>query len=298
MTTRLVLAVTALLLAAPAFAADEIASRPDFEASVRQVGEVQAVTTPPALYRRPAAPGRRGPRFLVAPYGWLAGNSGKVVTNGVETDLDFSFDDITKHVTGGFQLYTEARWRGWFIAFDGTWAKLGTDLDLTLATIDIDITQRIFDVRVGREIFRCSRDGALDPCCEPYRRWVVADAFIGARYWYTRTDVTYQGILGRVRQNTAKDERWDPFVGMRFGFDVTRRWGLGVRADVGGFGIGDAAQLSWQVAGFASYDVTRWLHLVLGWRALYSDTIEGTGTIRNGAALLQHGPIIGGGFTF
>ena len=71
-----------------------------------------------------------------------------------------------------------------------------------------------------------------------------------------------------------------------------------MRGDIGGFGIGDAAQLAWQLQGGVGYDVTRWMHIFVGWRALAFDTVEGSGTNRNGADLVQDGPLIGLGFSF
>ena len=39
--------------------------------------------------------------FKIAPYAWLAGTGGTVVTNGEETDFDLSFEDIFELTTGG-----------------------------------------------------------------------------------------------------------------------------------------------------------------------------------------------------
>ena len=57
--------------------------------------------------------------FVIAPYAWLAGTGGTVTTNGVEQDFDLSFEDILDITTGGFQIYTRARHKRFFIAFCG-----------------------------------------------------------------------------------------------------------------------------------------------------------------------------------
>ncbi len=304
MTTRalllVVLALGGLALATPAHAVGvDPADRQALEAAVDQVGDVSCGSLVGAACQRQRGPAPRSDwRFLVAPYGWLASVKGTVVSEGQEGELDIPFSDITKHVNGGFQLYAEARWKKWFVAFDGTWANLVEEVGGNFVDVDVNIRQRLFDVRLGYEVFRCSRDGALDPCCESYRRWVVMDAFVGVRYWYTQQILTVQGPRGFIWKTDGLDERLDPFLGLRFGFDVTRRIGVFVRGDVGGFGIGNAARFAWQAQGGVSLDLTRWMHLILGWRALYFDTIEGSGAGRNGAALTQQGPIIGLGFTF
>lgn len=253
----------------------------------------------PADALAPYTPRRRKDwNFHIAPYGWLAGNSGEVVVDGETTDLDLSFEDLFERANGGFQIYSEIRWKRLFIAFDGTWAQLGNTYDGRLFRTEFDVDQRIFDVRVGFEVLRRSLDGVLDPCCEPLRRHVVADVFVGARYWYTKTTLTFTGPLGRETNASDTSERWDPFIGARVGWNITRRLLFGLRGDIGGFGIGDAAQFAWQAQVTAGYRFTSWMTAVLGYRLLSSDTITGSGADRGGQDLLQHGPIIGLGFSF
>ena len=79
--------------------------------------------------------------FYIAPYGWLAGTAGHIYTNGDRTDLDASFSDLAKKTRGGFQLYFEARRRKWFLAFDGTWATLGDEIEGLVTTTDIEVEQ-------------------------------------------------------------------------------------------------------------------------------------------------------------
>lgn len=282
-------------LAAPAIAKDASFDRAAFDTVIERVGDVCATRT---VARGPAR--TKDLRFFIAPYGWLASVKGSAWASGEETEFEIPFSDIAEHVNGGFQLYAELRWRKWFIAFDGTWAKLQPTLDIPLFDVDLDITQRIFDVRVGYEVLRCTLDGHLDPRCEGWRRWIVADVFVGLRYWYTKLDVSLkgQGPIGIEGAIDGVDERWDPFVGARFGIDLTRRWSLVVRGDVGGFGIEDAAQLTWQVQGGVSYDVTQWMHVFMGWRAIGSDLVVGSGADKNGTDLIQHGPLFGLGFSF
>ena len=270
-----------------------------FEAAARRVGDASCAPLTGATVLKRWTPARRSDwRFRVAPYGWLAGVDGTVVTKGEETDIDVPFSDLADRTNGGFQLYLEARWKKWFVAFDGTWAELGSKPGNELLGLDVEIRQRLFDVRFGYEVFRRSLDGVLDPCCEGWRRWVGIDAFIGARYWYTHETVTLTALGRPVKKSEGTDERWDPFFGARFGIDLTRRLGVFVRGDIGGFGLGNAAQLAWEASGGINIGLTRWLHLVLGYRAIYYDTIEGVGTQRSGQALTQHGPLIGVGFTF
>ena len=97
---------------------------------------------------------------------------------------------------------------------------------------------------------------------------------------------------------SSVDSRIDPFVGLRVGWDISYRWGIGFRGDVGGFGIGDATELSWQASAELGFRLSRHWALFAGYRMLSYDTIAGEGTDRNGTDLRQEGPIIGGGYSF
>jgi len=72
----------------------------------------------------------------------------------------------------------------------------------------------------------------------------------------------------------------------------------GIQGDIGGFGVGDAAQFTWQAAIEMGYRVSKRVVILGGYRWLEFDTITGEGEDRNGQSLLQHGPIIGVGIGF
>jgi hypothetical protein len=97
---------------------------------------------------------------------------------------------------------------------------------------------------------------------------------------------------------SLRDERWDPFIGGRVGWDASKRWSLGLRGDIGGFGIGDAAQFTWQLEGTAAFRLASWSRLLAGYRVLSFDTVDGGGTERSGVDLLQQGFIVGVAFGF
>ena len=88
-------------------------------------------------------------RFVIAPYAWLAGTGGTITTDGVDQEFDLSFSDILDLTTGGFQLYAQARYKRFYIAFDGTWAKLGHGEELLGGRIDFTVDQIIAEVQGG-----------------------------------------------------------------------------------------------------------------------------------------------------
>lgn len=285
-----------VILAAPARARDDVVGVRDFDAAVTRVGDVTAAPSGSHLRRSSSRDGDWA--FFVGPYGWLASVDGTIVSGGVDTDVSVPFSDLVDLAKGGFQLNVGIWWRRFFLGFDGTWAKLGMEAEGRFFGAELEIEQRLFDIKVGYQLFRKSLDGCLDPRCEKWRRWASLDVFVGARYWYTKTTVTVTGPAGIPRGLEGVDERWDPLVGLRLTWNPARRWTFLLRGDIGGFGIGDAAEFAWQTSAGLGYSVTEWMHIFLGYRAIGFDTVTGSGAARGGADLVQHGPLIGLGFAF
>ena len=236
--------------------------------------------------------------FYVGPYGWLTGVAGTVVTDGEETGIDVPFKDFLENTNAGLQLYFEARRNRLFIGFDGTWANLGSEVEGTLFDLDIEIRQRIYDIRVGYEIYNTEIGDVINKSKFDWQRRGVIDLFIGGRYFRTEPVITIIPIIGEEREISGVDSRVDPFVGLRIGWDMSYRWMIVFRGDIGGFGIGDAAQFSWQASAKLGFRVSKRVAILAGYRILEYDTVVGEGANRNGTDLRQEGPIIGAGIAF
>jgi hypothetical protein len=285
-----IVAVVAAALVLPAFAGQE--PREDQEGANEERAHDSTSDT-----KRGRAPGRDW-GFFIAPYGWLAGTAGTVVTNGDEFAVDASFSDLAQKTRGGFQIYFEARHRKWFLAFDGTWAMLGDEIEGRVLTTDIEVEQRIYDIRAGYEAYwKFLGEPSSDPDVD-WRRRAIVDVYVGGRYFRTAPRITITRPIGDPIERSGSDSRVDPFVGLRAGWDMSYRWGMGFKGDIGGFGIGDAAELSWQAAVEIGYRVSKRVVILGGYRWLDFDTITGEGEDRNGQSLLQQGPIIGAGIAF
>ena len=102
--------------------------------------------------------------FMVAPYGWLAGTSGRTVIDGEETRYNISFEDLLERTDGGFQLAAEARWCRWFLHFDGTIARLSDQFDLGLATTDFQLDQLILELDLGYRVLGPAFGQRTSPC--------------------------------------------------------------------------------------------------------------------------------------
>lgn len=103
-----------------------------------------------------------------------------------------------------------------------------------------------------------------------------------------------------MRYTSAESDEswWDPYVGARFRWQFAKRWGMTVYGDVGGFGIGDTSDFTWQLQTLLRFHITRGFLVALGYRALGTDRVSGSGATRNGVDATYHGPLFGLGFTF
>ena len=72
------------------------------------------------------------------------------------------------------------------------------------------------------------------------------------------------------------DTWFDPIIVTRLTLPLENRWRLGVRGDIGGFGIGSS--FAWQVLPFAGYRFANVFELILAYRALAMNYETGSGT--------------------
>ena len=71
-------------------------------------------------------------------------------------------------------------------------------------------------------------------------------------------------------QTVSLTEYWfDPYVGLRGRYDLSKAWYLTAKGDIGGFGVG--SKLTWQLSGALGCQVTRSIFVEAGYRYLYTD---------------------------
>lgn len=88
------------------------------------------------------------------------------------------------------------------------------------------------------------------------------------------------------------DDWWDPFVGLRGHYDLSKAFYLTGRADIGGFGVG--SELSWQVNAGLGCRVTRYLYTEMTYR-LYDVNYRHDGLTYD---VLTHGFELSAGINF
>jgi hypothetical protein len=256
----------------------------------------------------PEEPGKSRWKFDIIPYFWMAGLSGDVTVRGVPGHVSESFSDILSDLDFGAQAHIEAHKDRWGLFLDGTYLKLSTSGNATRVTTgaagELQETTQI-QADIGMKEWIVEFGGTYNA-----GRWslgegtsVALDALGGVRYWYLKTDVDVgiQQTLGDFSRYLAPTvsatKDWlDPFVGGRLRFDLPKNFMVVLRGDVGGFDVG--SQISWNLAGYIGYNVSRVVSLWAGYRAMYVDYETGSGFNKFTFDATMYGPVIGMGFLF
>jgi hypothetical protein len=219
---------------------------------------------------------------IIAPtfYMWLFQTEGNLTLRGATHDADLSIGGVLDHSDNNFQIYVEVD--------KGDW---GFCVEPTLLSFSGNTTE-------GGQQFKSSVDIVLVDFCGTYRVWrtkvpkpMSLAVLVGGRYWNVDTDVN--GV-GPAPDANAHLNIIDPILGARFRMDVTEKFQLAIRSDIGGFGLSDKeSHLTWQAWMNVGYDVTKNFSVFGGYRALSVDYDEGRGINEKGADVTFFGPVIG-----
>ncbi len=103
--------------------------------------------------------------------------------------------------------------------------------------------------------------------------------------------VDEQGAVLPEIDISSKHTWFDAVIVARLMAPIENRWRLGVRGDMGGFGIGSS--FAWQVLPFAGFRFGSLFELVLAYRALGMDYETGSGADLFAYDVVTFGPEIG-----
>ena len=224
-----------------------------------------------------AAAQDEGWEFVVAPYFLAPYMSGSVSVRGLDQEVDAGAGDIFDKLTFGGMLALEAHSPDWAIALDGIYMGLAQDLPNAEGKVDFD--QGVVQISGFRRV----------------APW--AEVLIGGRLNVLGGSLYRAGIVLPDTLDVGESKVWfDPFVGARLQVPGTGSVRLGVRADVGGLGIG--SQIAWQIYPSIGYRFARWFELAAAYRWLSMDYETGTTTDRFAYDVTTFGPEIGLVFHF
>lgn len=245
-------------------------------------------------------------RLRFTPYAWLTGFNGTVTTNGIGFDIDASFGDIieTSDTIVAFMGAIDVEVGRFVFQINGSHAQaegstqtgFASDGGALVVQADVDSTL----ANTWLEGFGGYR--VVDRAVDGSKR-VAFDVFAGLRYTQIDLDVRVtssatltlpngQTLVAGSERGLENSEEWvEPFVGARAGVSLSERWYLGIRGDVGGFGL-DGSSFAWQVVPALAYV---WefqggnVGLLAGYRALGQD-YESDGFEWD---VVTHGPVVG-----
>lgn len=232
--------------------------------------------------------------FSISPYAWLAGQSADV---GGEK-LRQSFNDLSSLTNFGFQLSAKARYKRFLLSFDGTYADLGAGGGTGLLNVEFTLNQWIIDTKLGYLFY----DDIHYKEDEVIAGWSI-EGRLGAKYW--RNDIRVDYALGQEGEPPLVEggidelqDWWDLMLGFETRFVLSKRVLLGVGADIGGFGIGNSSDLSWDVNYYNTFRITRLINITAGYRSFNFNRTEGQGDETLETKVRVYGPMIGVSFVF
>jgi opacity protein-like surface antigen len=230
------------------------------------------------------------------PYFWMPSLDAEGTVSGLSGNVDLSFGDVTDYLNFAAMGRIEAWKNKWGLTFDGLYMNLGAsesfqgrgglvdfslDADVRLGMADFGLAYRLCEKRFGN-----NNEQLL--AFEPYG---------GLRYAYLRQkidlNVTIAGV-GSAGRTLGTSEEWvEPFVGGRVIWDLNDKLAFNIRGDAGGFGIGSASDLTWQILGGIDYRLSKNILFNAGYRYVELDYSRGSGSNEFGIDLRAKGPFLG-----
>jgi hypothetical protein len=216
-------------------------------------------------------------QFSIAPYLWAAGMDGTMTIADVDQEIDVPFSDIISDLDFALMGHFDMRNDRWVLASDLIFVDLGQSEDIGAGTVTAGIDMTLLELVGG---YRVSPAVAL---------------LAGARWVDMGASLRYTGEIIDPGADVGKS--WiDPLVGVNVFAPLSDRWWIGLRGDVGGFGVG--SELTWQAYADVGWKASKLVSIMLGYHALDMDYEDGDGLHYFGLDLMISGPQLGVAFTF
>ncbi len=227
------------------------------------------------------------------PYLNLVGIEGDALVAGVTAELDLSFGDIFDNfdliaMSGRVEAWKDERWG---IIFDGFFLQVEGDFNTPgpLPTkLSVDITQVQIDLGLGMRLL----DEPLSNDATGAR--VRIDMLGGGRYQYLKEKITLPPL-----PTVGGSADWlEPFIGGRAVLQLNDTWSVFVRGDAGGFGIGSASDLTWNLLTGVEYQLNQKFSLQVGYKVQGFDYSNGSGPSEFGGDWETQGLLLSLGIRF
>ena len=237
--------------------------------------------------------------FRIMPYIFLPEIDADATVNGLTGSADLSRSDVIDNLDFTTMGRVEA-WKGkWGLTFDHLYLNLGADFKgnrgITKFDLDLDVRLGLFDFGLAYRL--CEQEFG-----DNNEQKFTFEPYGGVRYGYLREKTNLNvaiGGIGGVGARLGGSEDWvEPFVGGRVIWDVNDKIAINVRGDAGGFGIGTASDLTWQVSLGVDYRLSENTTVNVGYKYVDMDYSRGSGSNEFGIDATAQGPVIGMNIVF
>ncbi|MEM1150777.1 MAG: hypothetical protein AAGI03_09490 [Pseudomonadota bacterium] len=219
----------------------------------------------------------------VTPYLWMTGLSGGVgrLPDGSPVQVDLSFRDVVEDLDLAGMVYGSVSDGLWTVYLDLTYVSSSSTEPLAGILFNetrVDSDTATFGLAIGRTIVRTDRASVT--------------AYAGARAWWIENAFELRGIAGRPLRESSSEFWVDPLVGIAGQYEPNDKWLLTGALDVSGFGV--AADSGFSALVGATYRVSDWVGVSVGWRHLEVD-YSSDSTLFD---IRQSGPLLGATIVF
>ena len=228
--------------------------------------------------------GEEGERWSVSlePYALITSIDGDASVGRVTgTDVEVDFGTILETLDFAAMVHVEVfRDDRWGAVLDYGFMNLSADISTARGgVVDAKVHQGVLEAFLVRRFRRGPNS---------------FDVYAGVRWWDNDIDVGVDpAVLPGTLESEVKEDWVDPVIGARWHHELSDRWQLSLRGDVGGFSV--ASEFSAAIGVSAFYRFQSKLALELAYRATWVDYDDGTRQMPGYFAYdtVTHGPLIG-----
>jgi opacity protein-like surface antigen len=219
--------------------------------------------------------------FDLVPYLWLASVDSDVSVPNLPPLTPSGADRFSTSLTGGAMVAAQLRYRSIGLMGDFAWIQTETE--------GISPGPAFSEIGLKSDLIHAT---AALTYSLPLHGKFHADVLAGARLWHASEDLEFKaGALPGF--NASSDKTWvDPIIGANLSYDLSQRWSLVAKGNVGGFGV--SADLAFEAFGGVTYRFTDWCFATMGYRYLHEDYERDQFEFK----LDAHGMLLGVGFHF
>ena len=200
--------------------------------------------------------------YRLTGYGWATGLSSSVETPVGDLETEVDFDEILDSLDIGVFGAFEARKGRWAIIVDGMYADLTTDVeDFPVGNFSGGEIETQVGLLGGYVTYAVVDTGTTR-----------VDVGPGLRYTSVDVDAGADGVDPTPDRAVSVDDSWADFIiAARVTQAFNQNWYGVAYADVGGFGIDESSEITWQAFGGIGYDFGNSWSALGGYRHLFID---------------------------